>query len=186
MSGYEVNFDGLVGLTHHYAGLSFGNQASTLNQKNLSNPKLAAKQGLLKMKALADLGYQQGVLPPQERPHLPTLRKLGFQGSDEAILAQVIRQTPQLLSALSSASCMWTANAATVSPSADSADGRVHFTAANLNNKFHRAIEAETTSRVLQRIFNNEQHFAHHDALPQQSLFGDEGAAWGDGGIWPV
>jgi len=121
MSGYEVNFDGLVGLTHHYAGLSFGNQASTLNQKNLSNPKLAAKQGLLKMKALADLGYQQGVLPPQERPHLPTLRKLGFQGSDEAILAQVIRQTPQLLSALSSASCMWTANAATVSPSADSA-----------------------------------------------------------------
>ena len=29
MSGYEINFDGLVGPTHHYAGLSFGNEAST-------------------------------------------------------------------------------------------------------------------------------------------------------------
>lgn len=60
MSGYEVNFDGLVGLTHHYAGLSFGNEASTQHQNSVSNPKLAAKQGLLKMKALADLGFQQG------------------------------------------------------------------------------------------------------------------------------
>ncbi|VDZ61945.1 N-succinylarginine dihydrolase [Serratia odorifera] len=60
MAGYEVNFDGLVGLTHHYAGLSFGNEASTLYQNRVSNPKLAAKQGLLKMKALADLGFQQG------------------------------------------------------------------------------------------------------------------------------
>ncbi|PVP39732.1 hypothetical protein DZ610_22735, partial [Salmonella enterica] len=24
MTAHEVNFDGLVGLTHHYAGLSFG------------------------------------------------------------------------------------------------------------------------------------------------------------------
>ncbi|TWY25023.1 N-succinylarginine dihydrolase, partial [Serratia marcescens] len=131
MSGYEVNFDGLVGPTHHYAGLSFGNEASTQHQNSVSNPKLAAKQGLLKMKALADLGFQQGVLPPQERPHLPMLRRLGFSGSDEAVLAQAMRQSPRLLSALSSASCMWTANAATVSPSADSADGKVHFTAAN-------------------------------------------------------
>ncbi|WP_213976190.1 N-succinylarginine dihydrolase, partial [Serratia marcescens] len=83
MSGYEVNFDGLVGPTHHYAGLSFGNEASTQHQNSVSNPKLAAKQGLLKMKALADLGFQQGVLPPQERPHLPMLRRLGFSGSDE-------------------------------------------------------------------------------------------------------
>ena len=29
MNAWEVNFDGLVGLTHHYAGLSFGNEAST-------------------------------------------------------------------------------------------------------------------------------------------------------------
>lgn len=177
MLGYEVNFDGLVGLTHHYAGLSFGNEASTLHSNRVSNPKLAAKQGLLKMKALADLGFQQGVLPPQERPHLPTLRKLGFSGSDEQILVQAMHSSPRLLSALSSASSMWTANAATVSPSADSRDGRVHFTAANLNNKFHRAIEAETTSAVLKAIFNDERYFAHHESLPSVALLGDEGAA---------
>ncbi|WP_431222023.1 N-succinylarginine dihydrolase [Serratia sp. L9] len=177
MSGYEVNFDGLVGLTHHYAGLSFGNEASTQHRNRQSNPKLAAKQGLLKMKALADMGFQQGVLPPQERPHIPMLRKLGFSGSDENVLAQAMRTSPRLLSALSSASSMWTANAATVSPSADSKDGKVHFTAANLNNKFHRAIEAETTSAVLRAIFNHQQYFTHHDALPQVALFGDEGAA---------
>ncbi|AML58093.1 Succinylarginine dihydrolase [Serratia rubidaea] len=177
MAGYEVNFDGLVGLSHHYAGLSFGNEASTQHQNSISNPKLAAKQGLLKMKALADLGFQQGVLPPQERPHLPTLRRLGFSGSDEAVLAQAQRHAPRLLSAVGSASSMWTANAATVSPSADSADGKVHFTPANLNNKFHRAIEADTTAAALRAIFSDTRHFVHHDPLPQAALFGDEGAA---------
>lgn len=177
MAGYELNLDGLVGLTHHYAGLSFGNEASTQHKNSLSNPKLAAKQGLLKMKALADLGYPQGVMPPQERPCLPALRQLGFSGSDWQVLSWVVRDAPRLLSAVSSASSMWTANAATVSPSADSADGRVHFTAANLNNKFHRAIEAETTSALLQRIFNHPHHFVHHQALPGVELFGDEGAA---------
>lgn len=177
MSGYEINFDGLVGPTHHYAGLSFGNEASTKNRNHLSNPKLAAKQGLLKMKALADMGMKQGVLAPQERPHVPSLRKLGFGGDDHAVITQAMRTSPELLSALSSASCMWTANAATVSPSADSADGRVHFTAANLNNKFHRSIEHETTSQILAAIFRDERYFAHHLALPPVALFGDEGAA---------
>ncbi|CNC66487.1 succinylarginine dihydrolase [Yersinia frederiksenii] len=177
MAGYEVNFDGLVGLTHHYAGLSFGNEASARHQNNISNPRLAAKQGLLKMKALADLGYKQGVLPPQERPAINVLRQLGFSGSDEQVLSEVARKSPRLLSAVSSASSMWTANAATVSPSADSADGRVHFTVANLNNKFHRAIEADTTSAILKGVFNNHRHFVHHDALPSVELFGDEGAA---------
>lgn len=177
MKAYEVNFDGLVGLTHHYAGLSFGNVASTNNQSAVSNPKLAAKQGLLKMKALSDMGFKQGVLPPQERPHIPVLRQLGFSGSDEQILANVAKQAPKLLSAVSSASSMWTANAATMSPSADTADGRAHFTVANLNNKFHRAIEADTTSATLRAMFNNDHYFAHHDALPQQSVMGDEGAA---------
>ncbi|WP_016595750.1 N-succinylarginine dihydrolase, partial [Yersinia pestis] len=99
MAGYEVNFDGLVGLTHHYAGLSFGNEASTTHQNRTSNPRLAAKQGLLKMKALADLGYKQGVLPPQERPAIGVLRKLGFSGSDEQVLSDVARNAPRLLSA---------------------------------------------------------------------------------------
>lgn len=53
MNAWEVNFDGLVGLTHHYAGLSFGNEASTRHRFQVSNPRLAAKQGLLKMKKLA-------------------------------------------------------------------------------------------------------------------------------------
>ncbi|CNF74288.1 N-succinylarginine dihydrolase [Yersinia massiliensis] len=177
MAGYEVNFDGLVGLTHHYAGLSFGNEASTTHQNSISNPRLAAKQGLLKMKALADLGYKQGILPPQERPSIGALRQLGFSGSDEQVLSEVARQSPRLLSAVSSASSMWTANAATVSPSADSQDSRVHFTVANLNNKFHRAIEADTTSALLKAVFNNHRHFVHHEALPSVELFGDEGAA---------
>lgn len=81
------------------------------------------------------------------------LRRLGFTGDDISVVAQAMRYSPELLSSLSSASPMWTANAATVSPSADSQDERVHFTAANLNNKFHRSIEAETTSQVLQAIF---------------------------------
>ena len=191
MSAYEVNFDGLVGLTHHYAGLSFGNVASTSNKNTPANPKLAAKQGLQKMKTLSEMGFKQGVLPPQERPHIPVLRQLGFTGTDAQVLASVAKQSPQLLSAVSSASSMWTANAATVSPSADTADKRVHFTVANLNNKFHRAIEADTTSVTLRAIFKNDAHFAHHAALPQQALMGDEGAAnhnrlcgeYGDAGI---
>ncbi|MGQ3902342.1 N-succinylarginine dihydrolase [Mixta calida] len=177
MKAKEVNFDGLVGLTHHYAGLSFGNEASTRHQHQLSNPRLAAKQGLLKMKALADAGFAQGVIPPHERPNLPVLRQLGFSGTDAQVLEKAARQAPQLLSAVSSASAMWVANAATVSPSADSADGKTHFTVANLNNKFHRAIEAPTTGALLRAIFRDERYFAHHHALPQVALFGDEGAA---------
>ncbi|MGH8539890.1 MAG: N-succinylarginine dihydrolase, partial [Stenotrophobium sp.] len=82
MSAVEANFDGLVGPTHNYAGLAFGNIASAQNAAQVSNPKTAALQGLAKMLALAELGIAQGVLPPQERPHLPTLRKLGFSGRD--------------------------------------------------------------------------------------------------------
>lgn len=177
MSAREFNFDGLVGLTHHYAGLSFGNEASTRHRYQVSNPKLAAQQGLLKMKALADAGFGQGVIPPQMRPNLSALRQIGFGGRDEQVLRQAFEQAPHLLSAASSASSMWVANAATVSPSADSLDGRVHFTVANLNNKFHRASEAVTTGRLLRGIFADARYFAVHDALPQVALFGDEGAA---------
>lgn len=177
MSAYEVNFDGLVGLTHNYSGLSFGNVASTSNKNAIANPKLAALQGLEKMKALADLGFKQGVLPPQDRPCISTLRQLGFSGSDTQILQKAAQQAPSLLANVSSASSMWVANAATVSPSADTADNKVHFTVANLNAKFHRSIEAQTTSNALQATFSDETFFAHHQALPQQSLFGDEGAA---------
>lgn len=177
MRAKEANFDGLVGPTHNYAGLSWGNVASQSNVQAASNPREAARQGLHKMKALADRGFLQGVLPPHERPHLPTLKRLGFTGSDAQILAAAAAQEPLLLSAASSASCMWTANAATVSPSADTQDGRLHLTPANLNAKFHRSIEHITTGRMLRAIFPDEKHFAHHPALPPVSQLGDEGAA---------
>jgi len=172
----EVNFDGLVGPTHHYAGLSFGNEASTRHRNQEANPRQAARQGLSKMKSLADAGFLQGVLPPHERPHLPALRQLGFSGTDAQVLAGAARY-PQLLSAVCSASAMWVANAATVSPSADSGDGLVHFTVANLNNKFHRALEAETTGAILAAVFPDSRYFRHHAPLPPVALFGDEGAA---------
>ncbi|KPQ03125.1 N-succinylarginine dihydrolase [Marinobacter sp. HL-58] len=173
----EANFDGLVGPTHNYAGLSWGNVASRSNVRSVSNPKEAALQGLAKMKRLADRGYVQGVLPPHERPHIPTLRALGFGGSDSAVLRAAAERSPSILAAASSASAMWTANAATVSPSADTADHRVHFTPANLSAKFHRSIEHVVTGRALKSIFADESRFAHHHALPSVSQFGDEGAA---------
>ena len=177
MKSFEVNFDGLVGPTHNYGGLSYGNVASQSNSQQGSNPREAARQGLAKMKALADMGFKQGVLAPQERPDVAALRRLGFGGSDAEVIQRAAKEAMPLLVASCSASSMWVANAATVSPSADTADGRVHFTAANLNCKYHRSIEHPTTSRVLGAMFADQQHFAHHAALPAVAQFGDEGAA---------
>nr|WP_315256118.1 N-succinylarginine dihydrolase [uncultured Duganella sp.] len=177
MSAREFNFDGLVGPSHNYAGLSFGNVASFSNVKSASNPKLAALQGLAKMRALAARGFAQALLPPQDRPNFRLLRSIGFTGTDADVLSKAAKEAPVILACAYSASPMWTANAATVSPSADSADGRTHFTAANLNNKLHRAFEHEQSTRALRAIFKDEQHFAVHDALPGTPAFGDEGAA---------
>jgi succinylarginine dihydrolase len=177
MNALEANFDGLVGPTHNYSGLSFGNVASTASAAQKSNPREAALQGLAKMKALADLGIPQGVLPPHERPHLPTLRKLGFAGRDADVLKRARDESPHLLAAACSASAMWAANAATVSPSADTSDGRVHFTPANLFSNLHRAIEAPVTARILKAVFPGRDHFTHHAPLTATPLLGDEGAA---------
>lgn len=177
MSAREFNFDGLVGPTHNYAGLSYGNVASLRNERAVAHPREAALQGLAKMKALADRGFAQGVLVPHERPDVATLRRLGFAGSDAQVIERCAREAPAILAAVSSAAPMWTANAATVSPAADTADGRVHFTPANLQDRFHRAIEHHTTGRVLAAMFPDEARFAHHPALPAHGNFGDEGAA---------
>ena len=177
MQTLEANFDGLVGPTHNYAGLSFGNVASQRNEHSVANPKAAARQGLRKMKQLADLGFAQGVLPPQERPSIRLLRELGFGGKDAEAIAKAAKEAPELLAAASSASAMWTANAATVSPSADTPDRRVHFTPANLCSKLHRAIEHESTRRTLGAIFADPSHFVVHDALTGTPALGDEGAA---------
>jgi succinylarginine dihydrolase len=177
MNAVEANFDGLVGPTHNYAGLAFGNVASASHADQPSNPRQAALQGLAKMQTLANLGLTQGLLPPQERPHLPTLRQLGFSGRDAEILRKVHREAPALLATASSASSMWTANAATVSPSADTGDGHVHFTPANLCSNLHRSLEPETTARILAAVFPDKKYFTHHPALPATPAMSDEGAA---------
>ncbi len=144
----------------------------------VSHPREAALQGLAKMKALADLGLKQAVLPPLERPAMHVLRRLGFDaGDDENAMRQAHRDAPEILAACFSASNMWVANAATVCPSADAADGRVHFTPANLIGNFHRSIEAIDTAHSLRTIFADETRFAHHDPLPAVAVLGDEGAA---------
>ncbi|MDT8895830.1 N-succinylarginine dihydrolase [Halomonas sp. I1] len=173
----EVNFDGLVGPTHNYSGLAHGNVASMTHQGLVANPREAALQGLEKMKSLMDAGYAQGVLPPQQRPDLGALRALGFGGDDARVLSRAAHDAPQLLRAVCSASSMWTANAGTVTPSVDAADGRVHFTPANLQSSFHRYLEPATTGRVLASIFADETRFAHHPVLPATPAFSDEGAA---------
>ena len=173
----EVNFDGLPGPTHNYSGLARGNLASERHKSLVSNPRQAALQGLAKMKALADRGLAQAVLPPHERPDVGALRALGFAGSDAQVLAQAARDNPQMLAACSSAAAMWVANAATVSPSTDTADGRLHFTPANLVSHLHRALEAPVTTRVLRAIFADPARFVVHDPLPSALEFADEGAA---------
>jgi len=173
----EVNFDGLVGPTHHYGGLSWGNIASQLHSGDISNPKHAAMQGLGKMKLLADLGIKQAVLPPHDRPDITTLRRLGFTGSDVQVLNEAHRKKLGLLEACSSASAMWAANAATVSPSIDTEDGRLHITPANLIGQFHRSLEPPTTKTVLSKIFSDDERFVIHAPLPAAMYLGDEGAA---------
>jgi len=176
MPAREYNFDGLVGPTHNYAGLSYGNLASQQWKGSISSPRAAALEGLAKMKLLHDLGVPQAVLPPPIRPDVAVLRRLGFGGSDADVLARAAETDPVLLAACCSASAMWTANAATVSPSADTADGRVHLTPANLMGQFHRSLELATTQRVLQTIFADEKSFAVHSP-PAAVQFSDEGAA---------
>src|SRR5919198_5068202 len=162
----EYNFDGLVGPTHNYGGLSPGNVASTSHGGQASNPREAALQGLAKMKFIASLGVGQAVLPPHPRPSLRTLRSLGFSGSDQEVIARAAQESGQLLRLCSSAAAMWAANAATHAPSEDTADRRMHVTAANLREMFHRAIEAETTYSVLRAIFADPSRFAVHEPLP--------------------
>lgn len=173
----EFQFDGLVGTTHNYAGLSRGNLASAAHEGRPSSPLRAAREGLAKMRFVRDLGLPQAVLPPQDRPSLRTLRRLGYHGSDEEILAAAAAGDGLYLRLCASASAMWTANAATVAPSCDARDGRVHITPANLQQLFHRTLEAETTTRILRTVFADPAHFVVHDPLPGGGQLSDEGAA---------
>ena len=173
----ELNLDGLVGPTHHYGGLGLGNLASQKHRHQVSNPRAAALEGLAKMRLLISLGIPQAVLPPQQRPLVPALRQLGFGGTDATVLAAAAEEAPALLSAASSTSSMWAANAASVSPGADTADGRLHLTPANLVSQWHRSLETPFTTQFLGRIFADPEHFCRHPPLPAAIAFADEGAA---------
>ncbi|MEE9381119.1 MAG: N-succinylarginine dihydrolase [Hyphomonadaceae bacterium] len=177
MSAFEVNFDGLIGPSHNYGGLSDGNLASANNAGDVSNPREGALQGLEKMRLLLRAGVKQGVLPPLPRPDLHLLASAGFLGSDADMIEAAAKTAPALLKAAYSASSMWEANAATISPSADTSDKRLHFTSANLSTMLHRSSEHPDTTSLLHTIFENPDMFGVHAALPMHSSFADEGAA---------
>lgn len=177
MTAFEVNFDGLIGPSHNYGGLSDGNLASATHAGAVANPREAALQGLEKMRRMIQAGLIQGVLPPLPRPNFDFLVSAGFTGSDAQIIESAARSAPHLLKTAYSASSMWTANAATVSPSADTGDGRLHLTTANLSTMLHRSIEHPDTTATLISVFDDEACFAVHSALPMHPDFADEGAA---------
>ncbi len=173
----EVNFDGLPGPTHNYAGLSVGNVASQTNFGEVSYPRAAALQGLAKMRTAMELGLTQGFLPPPLRPATEALRGFGFSGADDEVLAAAAEQDLALLRAACSASSMWRANAATVLAAPDTGDGRVHLVTANLAGMLHRSLEAQETFALLKRVFASEDRFMVHGPLASARHFGDEGAA---------
>jgi succinylarginine dihydrolase len=176
MKVYELNLDGLVGPTHHYGGLAKGNLASTEHAYQTANPRAAALQGIQKMRFLYQRNIKQAILPPHERPNFMLLKQLGLEGSPNKQLKQAALH-PHLLTACFSASSMWAANTATVTPSLDSLDKKVHFTPANLISQLHRHQEADFSSLLLRQIFSDADYFKHHNPLPRTDALSDEGAA---------
>ena len=161
----EVNFDGVVGPSHNYAGLSLGNLASSRNAGETSFPREAALQGLAKMRSNLRLGLAQGLFVPPPRPATGWLAQLG---------TTLERAEPTLAANAMSASAMWAANAATVSPAPDTSDGLCHLTVANLKTMPHRSLEWPDTLAQLRLAFAASA-FAVHGPVP--IAFGDEGAA---------
>lgn len=161
----EINFDGIVGPSHNYAGLSLGNLASTRNAGEVSQPRAAALQGIDKMRANLALGLAQGIFVPHPRPDRAWLAELGtsYEDAEDTLAANAM-----------SASAMWAANAATVSPAPDTADGKCHLTVANLRTMPHRSHEWPATLAQLKLAFGSDA-FSVHGPIPP--AFGDEGAA---------
>ena len=139
-----VTLSGVVGPTHYYGGLATGNQASQRHRHEVSSPHAAATQSLDRMMGLHQLGVLQLIVPP------------------------LALQPPFF-----SASAMWMANAATVTPSVDTRDGRVHITPASLLANPHRQLESAPMTHVLRDVFSDDRYFHVHDAFS----IPDEGAA---------
>ena len=161
----EMNFDGIVGPSHNYAGLSPGNLAATANAGATSHPRAAALQGIAKMRANLVRGVVQGILLPHPRPDHEWLARLATDYDAAA---------PHLKAQALSASAMWAANAATVSPAPDTADGRCHLTVANLATMPHRSHEWPDTLAQLRLAFAHDAFVVRPPVPPP---FGDEGAA---------
>jgi succinylarginine dihydrolase len=166
MALVEINFDGIVGPSHNYAGLSLGNLAATINAGTVSHPRAAALEGIEKMRHNLALGLVQGILLPHRRPNHRWLEQLGTDAASAS---------PALVAAACSASAMWAANAATVSPGPDTGDGRCHITPANLRTMAHRSHEWMETLQQLELAFADRAHFEVHEPVPP--TFADEGAA---------
>jgi len=161
----EINFDGIIGPSHNYAGLSLGNLASTHNAGHVSQPRAAALQGIDKMRANLGLVLAQGIFVPHPRPDRAWLAELG---------TTIEEAEPALAANAMSASAMWAANAATVSPAPDTADGKCHLTVANLRTMPHRSHEWPATLAQLRLAFGGAGFDIHGPVPP---AFGDEGAA---------
>lgn len=162
----EINFDGIIGPSHNYAGLSPGNIASADNAGAVSAPRAAALQGIEKMRVNLRLGLVQGFFMPLDRPNMAWLTGLA---------TDIASAPPHIRAAAFSASAMWAANAATVSPATDCDSGLCHLSPANLLTMAHRSHEWPGTLAQLKLAFADPQHFAVHSAVPPP--YGDEGAA---------
>jgi succinylarginine dihydrolase len=165
MALVEINFDGIVGPSHNYAGLSFGNVASMGHGGQVSKPRAAALQGIEKMRSNLALGLAQGIFVPHPRPNREWLARLGttFEDAEPIVAANGMSASP-----------MWAANAATVSPAPDTADGKCHLTVANLRTMPHRSHEWPATLAQLKLAFQDDAFMVHGPVPP---AFGDEGAA---------
>lgn len=173
----ELQLQGLVGPTHNYAGLGLGNLASQRNADQCANPRAAALQSLELMRYLHELDVPVMIMPPQTRPRLDVLCRLGFKGAVSQQLEAAYNAAPALLRAVWSASYMWTANAATVTPATDSEDGRCHITPANLLSSLHRVLEMHENRHFLCNLFTALPDMAVHPPLPVTTRLADEGAA---------
>ena len=109
------------------------------------------------MRANLALGLAQGIFLPHPRPNRAWLAELGTTIEDA---------DPVLAANAMSASAMWAANAATVSPAPDTADGKCHLTVANLRTMPHRSHEWPATLAQLRLAFAERRAFAVHAPVP--------------------
>jgi len=181
----EVQFDGIIGPTHHFGGLGVGNVASLASRAKESYPRAAALEGAAKMDLVASLGIPQFFLPPLVRPNWDFLVRCGLidskQRFDRAKQVEALRrcaeESPMLLSAAYSSSFMWTANAGTFCPGTDASDGVSRLVLANLSSSLHRGMEAVERYQQFSDLFRGCEKVQVCLPIPAVDPLRDEGAA---------